>query len=227
MASRSFRASAASLTKLWTSTMLPSASPACSASAEWYASTRACAACVWRNTDQVSAATATIRTITRAPSRQFSNSVSGSSTNSATKVARFSRRNDSQTPNSVSAPCHMIFSWRPECMLPWKAGGSRRTCSKYWLIAASRRRWERRSACRATRMPAPMPPTPIRPQRPSSRTICSQVSWPGRLALLASVSTILPNNRGPRKPTAASAALARASVIARRRSGASRATTRR
>ena len=42
--------------------------------------------------------------------------MSGSSTNRATKVARFSRRNDSHTPNSVSAPCHMIFSWRPECV---------------------------------------------------------------------------------------------------------------
>ena len=35
MALRSLRVSAASLTKLWTSVTLPSASPACSASAEW------------------------------------------------------------------------------------------------------------------------------------------------------------------------------------------------
>jgi hypothetical protein len=195
MALRSLRVSSASLTKLWISVTLPSASPACSASAEWWASTRACAPCVWRNTNQVSTAIAPSRRITRPVSRQFRNSVSGRSTKSATKVARFSRRNDSQTPNSVSAPCHMILSWRPEWVPPWKACGSRRTCSKYRLMAASRRRCASRSACSATRMPAPMLPTPIRPHRPSRSRVCCQVSERGRAPLLASVSTMLPNSR--------------------------------
>ena len=41
---------------------------------------------------------------------------------------------------------------------------------------------QRRSACSATRMPAPMLPMPIRPHEPSSSRICCQVSWRGRAA---------------------------------------------
>ena len=58
------------------------------------------------------------------------NRLSGSMMNSATKVARFSRKNDSQMPNRWSTPVSMILISRPECWALWKENGSTSTCSK-------------------------------------------------------------------------------------------------
>ena len=58
------------------------------------------------------------------------NRLSGSMMNSATKVARFSRKNDSQMPNRWSTPVSMTLISRPECWALWKENGSTSTCSK-------------------------------------------------------------------------------------------------
>ena len=71
-----------------------------------------------------------ISTISSRPSRQFMNRLSGSMMNSATKVARFSRKNDSQMPNRLSTPVSMTLISRPECCALWKENGSNSTCSK-------------------------------------------------------------------------------------------------
>ena len=48
------------------------------------------------------------------PSRQLRNKVVGSSTNSATSEAQFSRKNDSQMMNMPLAASSMTLSSRPE-----------------------------------------------------------------------------------------------------------------
>ena len=50
--------------------------------------------------------------------------------NRATKVARFSRKNDSQMANRSSTPVSMTLIRRPECWELWNENGSSRTCSK-------------------------------------------------------------------------------------------------
>ena len=107
--------SAASRTKLWMRWTLPSASPARLASSLWRSSTSLCRRSVRLTTQALATAKNRISTINSRPSRQFMNRLSGSMTNSATKVARFSRKNDSQMPNRLSTPVSITLIRRPEC----------------------------------------------------------------------------------------------------------------
>ena len=104
-----------SRTKLWIRWMLPNASPARLASSLWRSSTCCCRRSVRPTTQALATAKKMISTISSRPSRQFMNRLSGSMMKRATKVARFSRKNDSQMPNRWSTPVSMTFSSRPEC----------------------------------------------------------------------------------------------------------------
>ena len=64
------------------------------------------------------------------PSRQLTNSVAGSSTTSATRAAKCSRKNDSHTPYMPEAPSIITLSSRPVWALAWKLIGRCSTWSK-------------------------------------------------------------------------------------------------
>ena len=188
--------STARRTKLWMRWMLPSASPARLASSLWRSSTACCRRSVRPTTQALVTAKKMIRTISSRPSRQFMNMLSGSMTNRATKVARFSRKKDSQMPNRWSTPVSITFSSRPECWAWWKAKGSTSTCSKKVAMAPRRRRCAIRSACSETTMLARIPPRPTTVHRISSCLAWSQSSTLVLSLAFASRSTTLPNRTG-------------------------------
>ena len=122
------RVSAPSRTKLWIRWMLPSASPARPASSLCRSSTFFCRRSVLLTTQTLVTAKNRISTSSSRPSRQFMNMLSGNMTNSATRVARFSRKKDSQIPNRLSTPVSMILISRPECCALWNEKGSISRC---------------------------------------------------------------------------------------------------
>ncbi len=190
------RVSCVSRTKLWMRLMLPSASPARLASSLRRSSTWCCRRSVRLTTKMLAAAKNRIRTTSSTPSRQFMSRLSGSMMNRATKVARFSRKNDSQMANKSSTPVSMTLISRPECCELWNEKGSSRTCSKKFAIAPSRRRWAMRSACRETTMLAAMPPRPTTAHS-TSRCRASLHNSSVDLSLaVARRSTTLPNSTG-------------------------------
>ena len=98
------------------------------------------------------------------------NRLSGSMMNRATKVARFSRKKESQMPNRLSTPVSMILISRPECWAvmegerqhqhvledrsPWRRAAGGAPCGR---PAARRRCWRRCRQCR------PRPTAPAAP----------------------------------------------------------------
>ena len=195
------RVSAVRRTKLWMRLMLPSASPARLASSLCRSSTSCCRRSVRPTTQMLAAAKNRIRTTSSTPSRQFMNRLSGSMMNRATKVARFSRKNDSQMPNRSSTPVSMTLISRPECWALWNEKGSTSTCSKKFAIAPSRRRWAMRSACSETTMLATMPPRPTTAHSTSScRGVAPQHL--GRLVLGGCAGDRPPCRTAPARRTA-------------------------
>jgi hypothetical protein len=82
-----------------------------------------------RTTNTVSTQNSTTSTISALARRQLMNTVSGSSTRVAMKVANCSRKKLSHTQNMASAPDSMVFISRPDCASPWNDSGSDSTCS--------------------------------------------------------------------------------------------------
>src|SRR5256885_7330999 len=119
-------------------------------------------------TSTVSDMKTTHRITSSEASRQFTNSDSGSSTNNATKAAKCSRKNDSQSVHSASMPVSITFISRPECEPPWKESGNCSTCSKYIVVTVCLRRCDSRSACSATSTLQAMMNRPKPTQAPSN-----------------------------------------------------------
>ena len=112
------RVSAVSRVNACTTITLDSASCAVPDRAELSCSALSCPASVRWITTAVTETNTTTSTISTAPSFQLMNSVIGSSTTADRIVARWSRKNVSQTPNSDSDPAIIAFISRPDWVSP-------------------------------------------------------------------------------------------------------------
>ena len=153
-------------------------------------------------------------------SRQLMNSDSGSSTNSATKAAKCSRKNESHSPHSASTPVSITFISRPECVPPWKEMRQLQhvleIVGQHRLLAAVR---EPVGMERDQHAAADGEQPERRPRRRAAASAPSVSGGAFAACVFTSASMMRPNRTGSANCAAASATLATASIQPSRASG--------